>query len=110
MSGVEFLNAIPDANNLPRFTHKESLVTGPVATKVPVKVWTRIRGFITSAAELVTLASISAQAMSAAADLARFPLIREFRPGNIVASGPFLPIPETTGSTESEECIWRYFF
>jgi hypothetical protein len=28
-SGVEFLNTISDANNLPRFTHKELLVTGP---------------------------------------------------------------------------------
>jgi hypothetical protein len=28
-SGVEFPHTISDANNLPRFTHKELLVTGP---------------------------------------------------------------------------------
>ena len=60
-SGVEFLNAISDANNIrvPRFTHKELFVTGPVAAKVPVEVWSRIGESITSPADLVTLASIS---------------------------------------------------
>jgi hypothetical protein len=102
VSGVELLNAISDANNLPRFTHKESLVTAPVAAKVPVEVWTRIAsgGSITSPADLVTLASIPARAMSAAADLTRFPLVEEFRLVDVVASGPVLPIPESTESTD----------
>jgi len=104
-SGVEFLNAISDTNNLPRFTHKE-LVTGHVAAKVPVEVWIRIGGFTTSPADLVTLASISAQAMSAAADLARYPLVEEYRLVDVVASGP--PIPETTEST-TDGVIRRYF-
>jgi hypothetical protein len=101
-SGVELLNAISDANNLPRFTHQESLVTDPVAAKVPAEVWIRIGGFITSQADLVTLASISAQAMSAAADLTRFPLV------DVIASGQVPPIPETTESTDEED-IRRYF-
>ena len=107
-SGVEFLNAIFDANNLPRFTHEELSVNGPVAAKVPAEVWTRIGGFITSAADLVTLASISAQAMSAAADLTRFPLVEEFRLVDVVSSGPVPPIPETTVSTDED--IRPYFY
>jgi hypothetical protein len=107
-SGVELLNVISDANNLPRFTHKELLATSPVVAKVPVEVWTRIGGFITSPADLVTLASISAQAMSAAADLTRFPLVEEFRLVDFVANGPVLPIPETTESTDED--IRHYFY
>jgi hypothetical protein len=106
-SGVEFLNTISDANNLPRFTHKES-ATDPVAAKVPAEVWIMIGGFITSPADLVTLASISAQAMSAAADLTRFPLVEEYRLVDVVASGPVPPIPMTTKDT-SDEAIRRYF-
>jgi len=106
-SGVEFLNAISDANNLSRFTHKE-LVTGHVAAKVPVEVWIRVGDFITSPGDLVTLASISAQAMSAAADLARYPLVEEYRLVDVVASGPVPPIPETTEST-TDEVIRCYF-
>jgi hypothetical protein len=59
-----------------------------------------IGGFITSPADLVTLASISARAMSAAADLTRFPLVEEFRLVEVIAGGPVLPIPETTESTD----------
>ncbi|KAI0263327.1 hypothetical protein BGY98DRAFT_1182102 [Russula aff. rugulosa BPL654] len=54
-SRVELLDAISDANNLPRFTHEDVLVTDSVAAKVPVEVWTRIGDFITSPADLVTL-------------------------------------------------------
>jgi hypothetical protein len=108
-SGVEFLNAISDAKKLPRVTHKEVLTTGSVAAKVPVEVWTRIGDFITSPADLVTLASISPRAMSAAADLTRLPLVDEFRLVDAVASGPVLPIPETTESTDKED-IRRYFY
>ena len=121
-NGVEFLIAISDANNLPRFTHKELLVTGSVAAKVPVEVWARIGGFITSPADLVTLASISARAMSAAGDLARFPLVKELRLVDVVASCPVLSIPETKEITDDEtaesaddesaddEDILRYFY
>jgi hypothetical protein len=101
-SGVDFLNAISDAKNIPRFTYKESLVTDPVAAKFPAEVWIRIGGFITSPADLVTLASISAQAVSAAADLTCFPLV------DVVANGPVPPIPESTESTD-EEVIRHYF-
>jgi hypothetical protein len=108
--GVEFLNAISDANNFPRFTHQELLVTGPgpVAAKVPAEVWTTIGDLITSPADLVTLASISARAMSAAADLTRFPLVDEFRLVEVVASGPVPPIPETTESTDEQDI--RFYF
>ena len=107
-SGVEFLNAISDANNLPRFTHNELLVTGSVVTKIPVEVWSRIGSFITSPADLVTLASISARAMSAAADLARFPLVDELRLVNVIFSGPVKPIPETTESTDRDHIQFYY--
>jgi hypothetical protein len=107
-SGIEFLDAISDANKLPRFTHK-GLVTGPGAAKVPVELWIRIGGFITSPTDLVTLASISARAMSAAADLARFPLVEEFRLVEVISSGPVPPIPETTESTDEED-IRSYFY
>ena len=91
-------DAVSNANNFPCFTHKELLVVGPVATKVPVEVWTRVRWFLTPAG-FVILGSILAQAMSAAADIARFPLVEEFRLVDVVASGSVLPIPETTEST-----------
>ena len=99
-SGVEFLNAISDANNLPRLTHKGSLATNSVAAKVPIDVWNRIGEFIASPADLVTLASISPQAMSAAADLTRFPLVEQFRLVDFVTSDEVLPIPETTENLE----------
>jgi len=80
-SGVEYLTAISDAYNLPRITHEESMVTGTgsMAAKVPVEVWTRIGDFFTSPDDLISLASISPQAMSAAADLARYPWVLDFR-------------------------------
>ena len=111
-SGVDFLNAISDARNLPRFTHKELLVTGPVAAKVPAEVWIRTGGFITSPADLVTLAYISAQAMPATADLTRFPLVEEFCLVNVMNSGPVPPISGTMMPVDStdEENIRRYFY
>ena len=59
-SGVEFLNAIYDTNNLPP-CHMKLLVIGSVATKVLVEVWAMIGGLITSTADLVTLASYYCQ-------------------------------------------------
>jgi hypothetical protein len=108
-SGVEFLDAISDANHLPRFTRQELSITGSVAAKVSVEVWARIGGFITSIADLVALASISPQAMSAAANLVRYPWVKEFRLVDVVSSGPVPPIPETTESTDSED-IQHYFY
>ena len=68
-SGVEHLTAICKAYDLPRITHEESMVTGSMAAKFPVEVWTtRIGDFFTSPDDLISLASISPQAMSAAAD------------------------------------------
>jgi hypothetical protein len=108
-SGVEFLDAISDANHLPRFTRQELSITGSVAAKVSVEVWARIGGFITSIADLVALASISPQAMSAAANLVRYPWVKEFRLVDVISSGPVPPIPETTESTDSED-IQHYFY
>ncbi|KAI0274486.1 hypothetical protein BGY98DRAFT_993519, partial [Russula aff. rugulosa BPL654] len=105
-SGVEFLNAISDASNCPRFTHfthEELLTTDSVAAKVPVEVWTRIGGFITSPADLVTLGSVSPQAMSAAVDLTRYPWVWEFRLVDVISSGPVEPIPETTEYTDRQK-------
>ena len=107
-SGVEFLNAISDSNNLPHLTHNELLVTGSVVAKIPVEVWSRIGSFITSPANLVTLASISARAMSAAADLTRFPLVDEYRLVNVISSGPVEPIPETIESTDQDHILFCY--
>ena len=47
--------------------------------------------------------------MSAAANLVRYPWIEEFRLVDVVSSGPFQPIPETTESTDSED-IRLYFY
>jgi hypothetical protein len=78
-----------------------------MTAKVPVEVWTRIGDFITSPADLVNLASISPQAFSAAADLARCPWVLKFRLVDVVGSIP--PIPETTESTNDRD-IRRYFY
>ena len=104
----------------PRFTHKdsESLVTasGSAAEKLPVEVWSRIGDFITSPSDLVTLASISQRAMGAAADIARYPWVENFRLVDVVARGPVLPIPETTTESVDEdemdpdENILHYFY
>ena len=110
-SGVEFLNAISDASNRPHFTHlthEGLLTTDSVVAKVPVEVWTRIGGFITSPADLVTLASVSPQAMSAAVDLTRYPWVKEFRLVDVISSGPVEPIPETTKNTDAED--FRCYF
>ena len=101
-SGVEFLDAISGANHrrLPRVIHKELLVTGSVAAKVPVEVWSRVGEFITSPSDLVTLASISQRATAAAADIARYPWVEKFRLVDAVSRGPVLPIPDTTDSSD----------
>jgi len=78
-----------------------------MAAKVPVEVWTRIGDFFTSPCDLISLASISPQAMSAAADLARYPWVLDFRLVDVVGSVP--PIPETTESTENQD-IRCYFY
>ncbi|KAI0271984.1 hypothetical protein BGY98DRAFT_1004275 [Russula aff. rugulosa BPL654] len=111
-SGVEFLNAISDASNRPHFTHfthEGLLTTDSVAAKVPVEVWTRIGGFITSPADLVTLASVSPRAKSAAVDLTRYPWVKEFRLVDVISSGPVEPIPETTKNTDPED-LRCYFY
>jgi len=105
-SGVEFLTAISDAYNLPRITHEELSVPSSTTAKVPVELWTRIGDFITSPTDLVNLASISPQAFSAAADLARCPWVLEFRLVDVIGSVP--PIPETTESTRDDDI--RYYF
>jgi hypothetical protein len=72
-SGVEFLTAISEAFSLPLITHGELSDTRSLASKIPVEVWANVGHSITSPRDLVNLASISPQAMSAAADLARYP-------------------------------------
>ena len=106
-SGVEFLAAISDAYTLPRITHDESSVASPMTAKVPVEVWTRIEDFNTSPGDLVNPSSISQQAFSAAADLARCPWVLKYRLVNVVGSIP--PVPETTKSTNDRD-IQRYFY
>jgi hypothetical protein len=106
-SGVEFLTAISDAYNLPRIADEELLVASSITAKVPVEVWTRIGDFITSPADLINLASISPQALSAAADLARCPWVLEFRLVDVFGSVP--PIPETTEGTKHHD-IKKYFY
>jgi hypothetical protein len=108
-SGVDLLNAISDAYNLPRFIHERLLVTDSVAAKVPVEVWTRIGGFLTSPADLATLASVSPQAMSAAVDLTRYPWVKEFHLVDVISSDPVPPIPETTENTKADN-IRCYFY
>ncbi|KAF8465796.1 hypothetical protein DFH94DRAFT_352945 [Russula ochroleuca] len=104
-SGVEFLAAISEAYgdyyNLPRITHKESLAARSVIAKVPVEVWMNVGHFISSLIDLVRLASISPQAMSAAADLARYPMVMDFRLVDVV--GSISLIPETT-EVEDTRC------
>ena len=106
-NGVEYLTAISDANNHPRITHEVSLVTSSITAKVPVEVWTRIGDFFTSPVDLVNLASIFPQALSAAADLARCPWVLEFRLVDVVNSVP--PIPEATENTTDCD-IRKYFY
>jgi hypothetical protein len=108
-SGVKFLDAISDMNNLERIMHEGLLGTSSMAVKLPIEVWARIGDFVTSPADLVTLASISPQAMSAVADLARYPWIEEFCLVDVIASGPVPPILETMESTDSKD-IQRYFY
>jgi hypothetical protein len=106
-SGVEFLTAISEAYNLSCIT-PELVVTRSMAAKVPVEVWMNVGHFITSPIDLVNLASISPQAMSAAADLARSPLVMGFRLVDVV--GSISPIPETRESIYDEEEDVRLYY
>ena len=65
-----------------------------------------VANLFTSAIDLVNLAYISPQALSAAADLARYPWVLEYRLVDIAGSTP--PIPETTEQTD-EGKIRRYY-
>ena len=124
-SGVEFLDIIPDEfGSLGRrygrhifTTDKMFLVMrGSAVEKVPVEVWTRIGEFFSSSSDLVNLAHISPEALSAAADLTRYPWvdvpgcqlrnIRDIRLVDVVGSAP--PIQETTGQT-SRKVIRQYY-
>ena len=118
-SGVEFLDIIPDKyyyrNRQPTFTTDREffVMLGSAAGKVPVEVWTRIGDFLTSPSDLVNLASISPQALSAAADLTRYPWVEargypidEFRLVDVVSSAS--PIQETTSKT-SRRVIRKYY-
>jgi hypothetical protein len=113
-SGLEFLDIIFDRyyaylDRQHTYTsYREFYVKpGSVAEKVPVEVWTRIGDFLTSISDLVKLAPISPQALSAAADLCRYPWVEapgypididEFRLEDVVGSAP--PIQETTRNTK----------
>jgi hypothetical protein len=119
-SGVEFLDIIPDEyGSLYRrrtfATYGKFLVMrGSAAEKVPVEVWTRIGEFISSSSDLVNLASISPEALSAAADLTRYPwvevpgyrLVKELRLVDVVGSAS--PIQETTEKTK-RKVIRQYY-
>jgi hypothetical protein len=109
-SGVELLTAVSEAYNLPRITHMESSATGSVVAKVPVEVWVNVGHFITSPIDLITLAAISPQAMSAAADWVRYPWFKdsdkEVRLVGVFGSAP--SIPETTDKTDKED-IRQYY-
>jgi hypothetical protein len=43
--------------------------------------------------------------VSAAADLTRYPLVGEFRLVDVIASGPALPVPETTSTENTMEAV-----
>ena len=103
-SGVEFLDAIAEAHDLPRLTHGSSK---SVASRVPVEVWRNIGNLFTSPIDLVNLAYISPQSLSAAADLARYPWVLEYR--LVDAVGSISPIPETTEDTDEGEISDYYF-
>jgi hypothetical protein len=77
-----------------------------VASKIPVEIWRNVGDFFTSPIDLVNLAYISPQALSAAADLARYPWVLEYR--LVDAAGSTSPIPETTEQTTERE-ICRYY-
>jgi hypothetical protein len=77
-----------------------------VASKFPVEIWRIVGEFFTSAIDLVNLAYISPQALSAAADLARYPWVLEYRLVDVAGSIP--PIPETTEQTNVHE-ICEYY-
>jgi hypothetical protein len=120
-SGVEFVDIIPDeyGSGNPRrksTTDRVFLVTdmpGSAVKKVPVEVWTRIGDFLASSSDLVNLASISPEALSAAADLTRYPWVeapsyplKQFRLVDVVGSA--FPIQETTEKTRSK-VIRKYY-
>ena len=101
-SGVEFLDSISEAHGRVRLTHGRSR---SVASKIPVEIWRNVGEFFTSPIDLVNLAYISPQALSAAADLARYPWVLEYRLVDAVGSTP--PIPETTEQTTEHRGYYR---
>ena len=94
-SGVEFLDTISEAHDRPCLTRGRSR---SVASKIPVEVWANVGNFITSPIDLLNLAYISPQALSAAADLARYPSILNYR--LVDAFGSTSPLPDTTEQIE----------
>ena len=103
-SGLDFLDTISEAHDLPCLAHRRS---GSVASKIPVEVWTNVGDYITSPIDLVKLAYISPQALSAAANLARYPCVLDYRLVDVQAVGSIPPpsdsSSETTEDTDEEE-------
>ena len=77
-----------------------------MTSKVPIEVWTNVGNFITSPIDLVNLAYISPQALSAAADLARYPSVLDYR--LVDAFDSISPLPETTEDTGKGEIMQYY--
>ena len=121
-NGVEFLDFLFDKEHGRRNRHHSfttdsefCVIPGSVAEKVPVEVWRRIGDFLTSSSDLINLAFVSPQALSAAADLARYPWVEaryyptwidEFRLVDVVATAP--PVEETTSKTR-RRVIRKYY-
>ena len=94
----------PGTNGRARLTHGRSR---SVASKIPVEIWRIVGEFFTSPIDLVNLAYVSPQALSTAADLARYPWVLEYR--LVDAVGSITPIPETTEQTNIIE-ISKYCY
>jgi hypothetical protein len=103
-SGAEFLTAIAKPyyhqHTTQHTTYKWSPITRSVAAKVPVEVWTNVGRFIARPEDLASLASISPLAMSAAADLARYPWVMGVRLVDAVGSVSLIPETEETADEE----------
>jgi len=106
-NGVEFLEEVAEEHDLPLITHKELLATGSVVTRVSVEVWMNVGQYIASPKDLVTLASISPQAMTVAADLARYPCVQGFRLTD--SAGPMSPA-SIYGAKGFCRILWRALF
>jgi hypothetical protein len=100
-NGMEILTAISEALYLPCITDSEALDTRSVAAKVPVELWMKVGQFITVPIDLVTLASVSPQAMSAAAGLALYPSVMDFRLVDTI--GSVAPIPDFQEFLDNED-------